>query len=446
MKIAVSAESGTDGGATWERPVRRVTLAARSDVLADMAKLWKSYVDGVGTHKDSIVAIWQMFLSDWHGDAANACQAAFKDIGANMLAVHNNYGEMPTLLDSCSKSVHDTIGAIPVPLFGGGGPSLPAGGSDTSGGGLYDDYDQDRSAYADFAFQRKAYDEIIAGARVRGEDGQYHQANPDPDYDNNKNTDTVTRDFRADPNGKYFQEVARWYTSHQRTATSAEERLLNDYSAAHSSVPGRAELKWESQPAPGPHPSPPATAPPAGGGAVDAAGPSTGALPPPIGGTVPTSTSALPHTLPPHQVLGPPEDSAQAGSPGSNLAGTGDLPETDLSARPGLGGSGGSGSSEVRGLPGTGSWTGGGVPATGDRWWTAPPSAGPVGPRVPRPGLSLGAGARGEPGGVNGVGMMPHAGSGAHKKDPEERQTWLREDDEDIWGPRWEDQFTGLVE
>ncbi|HEY3505808.1 MAG TPA: hypothetical protein VGN37_23850 [Actinocatenispora sp.] len=449
MKTAVSSDNDASS-ATWERPVRRVTLAARGDVLTDMSKLWHTYVAGVDEHKKSVLAIWVEHLSDWNGEAADACQAALKKIGANMLAVHNNYGEMPTLLGSCAQSVRDAIGAIPIPLFGGGGPSLPAGGADTSGGGLYDDYDKDRSAYSDYAFQRKAYDEIVAGARIRGSSGKYERSGVDGQAANSPaDRDTVTRDYRADPNGKYFAEVARWYTAYQKAATNAEDKLLNDYSAAHSSVPGRTKLEWEVQPTPAARPAPSGTGTPGGAG-VDTAGPSTGALPPPVGGTVPTSAGALPHALPPHEVLGPPETNRPTVPSGTDLAGTSDPVETRLDQRTGPGGVRNGGGAAGAGLPDPASWGNGAtsvpVTTTGNRWWNTPSTGGPTGPRVPSPGLSPGAVLRREPGGASGVGMIPHNGSGAGKKDPEERQTWLREDDEDIWGPRWEDQFTGLVE
>ncbi|BCJ35011.1 hypothetical protein Athai_25140 [Actinocatenispora thailandica] len=439
-----SGDSG--GGATWERPVRQISLAARNDVLADMAKHWKSYVDGIGEHVKPVGDVWDDHLSDWHGPAAKACQAQLQKIAHNLNAIAVNYQEMPRLLQNCSTSVRDAVGAIPIPLFGGGGAELPAGNSQTDGQGLYDDYDQDRSAYADYAFQRRAYDQMIAGARVRGAGAKsYHNTAVE--------SDTVTRDYHADPNGKYLEEVAHWYTSHQQTAVHAEEHLHNVYATAHENVPERAKIKYDpsgdSSADSHTTPPPPPPPPPGGGGGLDTAGPALGALPPPVGGKLPSMQSAMLHSLPPHELLGQPtaRDPSTAEDPqGTSLAGA--VPGADVGAGRGVGPAGGIGAGSLPGVGSAGSGSVGGMPATasGAGWWTGPPVGAPVGPRVASPRLGA-AGAHGAGAArVGGVGMMPHSGAGTGRKEPEERQTWLTEDDKDVWGPRWEDQFSGLVE
>jgi hypothetical protein len=440
------SSDGGSSGATWERPVRQISLAARNDVLADMAKHWKSYVDGIDDHVKPVGDVWHEHLADWHGPAAKACRAQFQKIAHHLNAIAVNYQEMSQLMRDCSTAVRDAVGAIPIPLFGGGGVELPAGNSQTDGQGLYDDYDHDRSAYADYAFQKRAYDQMIAGARVRGAGAKsYHNATVD--------SDTVTHDYHADPNGKYFEEVVRWYTNHQRTATHAEEHLHNVYATAYDNVPESAKIKYD--PSGGgsadPHatPPPPPPPPPGGGGGVDTAGPALGALPPPVGGKLPSAQSAMLHSLPPHELLGPPaarDSTTTADPPGTSLAGDG--PGTAAGAAHGARSAGGIGAG---GLPGVGSASGGsagGMPTTvsGAGWWSGPRIGAAAGPRVASPGLAAGGTQTTGTARPGGIGMVPHGGSGTGRKDADEHRTWLTEDDKDVWGPRWEDQFSGLVE
>jgi hypothetical protein len=429
---------GASSDATWERPVRQISLAARDDVLAAMAKHWKTYVDGIGEHGKALHDFWSKNLADWHGPAAKACQQSLNSLISNMGKLYQNYSDMPQLMDDCSQSVRDTIGAIPIPLFGGGTPEMPAGGARTDGRGLYEDYDENRSAYADYAFRDRAYKDMIGAVRVRGSGAKA--------YDINNET------HRSSVGHKYFAEVVHWYATHQKTATRAEDHLHNAYATAHDSVPEKTKLKIEDPSGDGsadPHATPPpGGTPPGGGGGVDTAGPALGALPPPVGGKLPSTQSAMLHSLPPHELLGPPTagDPATADPPGTSLAGDG--PGTAAGAGLGVGSAGGFGAG---GLPGVGSAGGGsvgGVPTTasGAGWWSGPPIGAAAGPRVAGPGLAAAGGQTTGAARAGGVGMVPHGGSGTGRKEPDEHRTWLTEDDKDVWGPRWEDQFSGLVE
>ena len=42
--------------------------------------------------------------------------------------------------------------------------------------------------------------------------------------------------------------------------------------------------------------------------------------------------------------------------------------------------------------------------------------------------------------------MMPHGSTGGKTGESEEYQTWLTEDDDDIWGTRRNDITTGWIE
>ncbi len=451
----------TVSGVPWERVVRQIPLAARGDVLDDMAGIWNSYVHNLEAFHDRFNRIWDDYLDGrWTGDAADACHAAWRKSAGNILKISNNYADMPGLLRHCSASIHEAISNIPIPLFGAtlGGGELPGqSGSGTSGGGeLYQDYQSNRPAYADYEFLRRAKlaDDThhTNGVRVGGSSG-YRQ-------------DDVTLSERSGledaQRARRDAAIDAWYALHQGTAHNAREQLLNQYAHTHSNMPGATpEMKMDHGADTGP-----STSGSAGGSAGSYGGDVGGGVGPSVGGMPPTSTYgggssvAMPDARAPHEVLGPPQvghPGDYSTDPGSGLAGSSDLYSPDH--RPGLptssigayspGGGGGAALGS-----GSGGWAGGGVgvPATTSApqqgWWNSRPGSAPMGPRVSPPGsLESTPGATAKPGGPgSGMGMMPH-GSGAGKSgDNEEYQTWLTEDDDDIWGTRRNDITTGWIE
>jgi hypothetical protein len=88
------------------------------------------------------------------------------------------------------------------------------------------------------------------------------------------------------------------------------------------------------------------------------------------------------------------------------------------------------------GYGGAGGVPGAATPENG--WWTTRPPSGPVGPAAPSPTaerLPTGRTGAGPTGTGSRIGMMPGAGGGAGNRTREERQTWLTEDDDEIFGP-----------
>ena len=460
------AASHGDGGAgisgePWEQVVRQIPLAARGDVLDDMASVWDSYVHNLNSFAERFDKIWDDCLEGrWTGDAADACAHQWHTSAQSIAKIADNYQQVPGLLRHCSASIHEAISSIPIPVFQGG--DLPGNLSrgDSGGDGLYQDYQGNRAAYGDYEFLHKALDadsdSYANGVRTR-HDGSYR-------------TDLTSADERNAITDQDDQvrtaAIKRWYAGHQATAHNAREQLLNDYSHTHAKLPGStadANMPVHSRGSEPDHSRSSSDGGPkthvsaSGGGA-----PSVGGLPATAYGSGGSSAS-LPPTGAPHEFLGPPQVSHPSGfstDPGSALAGSSDLYSPDHqtglpsavigSYGPSSGGSGGAAVGS-----GGGGWTGSGVGVPGttaapqEGWWNSRPGSAPMGPRVSPPGsLESTPGPSGRPGTgpTSGMGMMPHGNAGGKAGESEEYQTWLTEDDDDIWGTRRNDITTGWIE
>ncbi len=228
------AASHGDGGAgisgePWERVVRQIPLAARGDVLDDMASVWSSYVHNLEAFHDRFNKIWDDCLDGrWTGDAADACHQQWRKSAQSITKIAGNYEQMPGLLRHCSASIHEAISTIPIPVFQGG--NLPGNLSrgNSGGDGLYQDYQGNRSAYGDYEFLHKALnadsDSYANGVRTR-HDGSYRT---DLTSAGERNAITDQDDLVR------TAAIKRWYAGHQATAHSAREQLLNQYSHTHS--------------------------------------------------------------------------------------------------------------------------------------------------------------------------------------------------------------------
>ncbi len=363
----------------------------------------------------------------------------------------------PGCCGTARASIHDAISAIPIPVFQGN--TLPGNFSrgDADGDGLYQDYQNNRPAYADYEFLHKALnadgDSYADGVRTR-RDGTYRSdLNSADEVNAITDQDELVR----------TAAIENWYAGHQSTAHSAREDLLNQYSHTHAKVPGHIQWTTMDHGAGGNDPSasqpfPPGSQTYGSGASGGGGGPSVGALPSASydsGG----SSASWPGSRPPHEMLGAPQVGHPGPSPdpGSGLASSSGLTSPDLPAGlPSSGvGSYGPGGVGGGGIGGGGGWGGGsgtGVPATTTAtqrgWWNSRPGSAPMGPRVSAPGtLENTAAMPGRPGSgpAGGMGMMPHGGAGKGG-DREEYQTWLTEDDDDIWAPRREDITTGWIE
>ncbi|HEY3504437.1 MAG TPA: hypothetical protein VGN37_16865 [Actinocatenispora sp.] len=447
MEAAATDGAGGPSGDPWERAVRAITLAARADVLEHMADRWSAYTDTVSHYADKVAKVWDILEPSWAGPAADTFHRRLNQLAEDIANVHDNYAAASSVLTASASAVKDAIHAIPIPIFTGGNLPGGAGKGALDGPALYDDYQNDRGNYADYAFRDAALAEgnDVQGVRDGRKGGAYAERNTANDPALHTRHDAT-----------YKAAIDNWYGENQNTANIAQSHLVKVYADAGHHIP-KAVLYEPSQPE-GRHPaSPPGTAGTSAGGSNGGGEPpSVGALPRTDGGSL--TARSLPHALPPHAVLGPPETryggSSDADSPGG----------TALTAAPGAAPTGMEGALPItRGGPGGsgvgaaaigGSVVGGGigsVPATtvpSDGWWDRPATT-PTGPGAPSPAaLKLGGSApgRGGAGMPGGLGMMPATGHGTKATANEDYTTWLKEDDDEIWGPRWEDQPTGLVE
>ena len=451
MALTTSGGAGgvEDGALPWERPIRQISLAARADVLDEMADPWHSYLGTINDCHDQLIKIWQTVLEkQWRGDAANACHGYWLELAKNISTFKSTYDPMPDILKAAGNAVTEATHSIPIPVFANG--SLPGGngtggaGARVGGGMLYDDYDNDRSGYADYAFLHTAMQEDTQPKGSRGYSGGHYVS-------------------RSDENKAYYDQddlvrqaaVKNWYAEHQNTANQAHDKLVTDYAHTIHNLPHSignfrdpaADSDGRDKDSGGHHPrggdDGSGTAYGAGSfGAVGGAGVGAGAvnasLPTSRHGSIPAPPSSVTDGI---HLAG---DTNSGGTPGSTTPSRYPLSfHSPTAAGSGSGGAGGFGA--VGGGVGFG---GVGVPATSvpeNGWWSRSPS-GAMGPPAASPAAQLAAG-RGTPTatttGANGMGMMPHAG-GAGTGNKEERQTWLTEDDEDVF--RAKPATPGLIE
>ena len=454
MEAATTGGGGViEGQLPWERTIRQITLAARADVLDEMRDPWNTYVDAIEDCKKRLQNTWEKYLEgEWKGDAANACYASWEKLEREIGAFASNYSVMKDRLNSCMGAVKESTHAIPIPVFAGN--SLPGengtGGADASidGDMLYDDYQSYRGGYADFAFLHRAMEE---GSRPTAErtyskgNGYGTRQDEDKDY---SDPDRLVRKAA----------VENWYGGNQNAANQAHDKLVTAYAHVINNLPHSIANTFSppGDDRDGERKDPGDRHLPGGGdgsglaygagsfGAVGGAGLGAGAM-----------HASLPSTR--HSALPSPPSSITdgirlAGDPAPNGVGT--VGGTSLSggtaSRLPLTGStpgGGAGSFGAVGAGGAGAGFGG-VPGTStpqDGWWSRPPS-GAMGPATASPAAQLAAGRSGATGSAarsNGVGMMPHGG-GSGNQQREERQTWLIEDDEDVF--RVKPATPGLIE
>jgi uncharacterized protein YukE len=445
--MEAAATDGTGGpipgDLPWERPIRQITLAARADVLDEMAGPWKQYMDAIESCHDQLGKIWDTVLDkNWKGKAADSCHRYWGTLQQEVRGLSQNYNGMPSILASTGKAIREATHAIPIPIFSGN--SLPGengtGGDDAAidGNMLYDDYQNYRGGYADFAFLHKALNE---------------DANPSAERTYSKNKGYGRRrdqDKAYSDHDELVRKAAieNWYGENQNTANQAHDKLVTDYSHVIHNLPQPVGNTF-SPPAdddhakkdPGDHHLP-------GGG--DGAGVSYGAGSFGAVGGAGIGAGAMHASLSParHSAIPSPPSSItdgirlagdanpSGGSPvgGSGLSGASGSRLPISWSSPG-GSAGGAGSFGAVGISGG---FGGDAPTAAtamprDGWWNRSP-AGPVGPAAPTPAAKLAAGRPGAAGasGSSGLGMMPHGGSGTNRQ-RDERQTWLTEDDEDIF-------------
>lgn len=451
--------AATDGGAgptgeylPWERPIRQITLAARADVLDDMAHPWKKYMEALDDCRTQLGDIWDKVLDkNWKGDAAEACHRYWATLQQEISGFRENYDVMADKLTSTGVAIREATHTIPIPVFTGN--SLPGengtggDGANVDGNMLYDDYQNYRGGYADYAFLNKALEEHVNPSGER----TYSKASG---YSTQRNDD---KNYSAHDEAVRNAAIEDWYNKNQQTASKAHDKLATDYTVLIQDLPkpygkfhdptgsdGDGKHTGDGQ-----HP----------GGGGDGSDLSYGAGSFGAVGGAGLGASAVHATLPATRHVAMPSPPSSV-TDGIRLAGDGDPSSAGSVGGSSLSGgngsrlpiswstAGGSGGAGGFGAVGTGDGFGGSsVPATAvpeDGWWNRP-SAGPVGPAAPTPTAKLAAARPGATGasGSNGVGMMPHGGNGTSRQ-RDERQTWLTEDDEDIF--RAKPATPGLIE
>lgn len=173
MHDGADGPTGDHGGLPWERPVRQVTLAARADVLEQMADPWTKYLHAIDDSATQLQKIWEDVLEkEWKGEAANACYRHWETLVQQIGDYKRHYAPVPGLLKGSASAVTEATHAIPVPVFANN--KLPGGfdGNPPDGNAMYDDYQSNRGEYADYAFRKQALDEADqqmspSGVRVR---------------------------------------------------------------------------------------------------------------------------------------------------------------------------------------------------------------------------------------------------------------------------------------
>lgn len=453
MEAAATGGAGgpIKGDLPWERPIRQITLAARADVLDEMADPWKQYIKAIDNCRDQLGEIWDTVLDkQWKGEAAEACHRYWGTLQQEIRGFSENYDGVSGVLRSTGKAITEATHAIPIPVFSG--DSLPGengtggDGANINGNMLYDDYQNYRGGYADFAFLNKALKE---------------DANPSAERTYSKKSGYGTRrdeDKAYSDRDELVRKAAieNWYGENQNTANQAHDKLVTDYAHVIHSLPKIYGKFHDPSGSDGTGKHPGDGHHPGGGdgsdlsysagsfGAVGGAGLGAGAMhasPPPAArhSVMPSPPSSVTDGI---RLAGDPDPSGVGTVGGSSLSGGSGsrLPLSWSTA----GGSGGAGSF---GAVGAGAGFGGaGVPPSvpEDGWWNRSPS-GPMGPAAPTPAAKLAAARPGAAGasGSNGVGMMPHGGSGGNRQ-RDERQTWLTEDDADIF--RAKPATPGLIE
>ncbi|BCJ37984.1 hypothetical protein Athai_54870 [Actinocatenispora thailandica] len=464
MEAAVPTDGGSSSdGLPWERPVREITLAARSDVIDEMRDPWSKYLSAINDCAKQFSAIWTDYLEKhWRGEAAHACYVEWQHLYVEITNFAKNYASVDGALKNAEKAVIEARETIPVPVFNGG--RLPgnidagvgsAADLKVSGGDLYSDYQESSESYADFAFLHHAKRELSDGETPVGV-----RAHTKSGYGVNGTVEAYEKPALTSKEKQVREQaVQEWYHTHQSTANVARDNLLTDYAHSKSSLPKPyggfiyADDSEEKKKDPG------GRYLPGGGdgsgaaygagsfGAVGGAGLGAGAvhasLPMTRHAALPSPPSSIADGI---RLAGDPDPSAVGTAGGTALSGGNSRLPLSWSTAP-AGGAGGAGSFGAVGAGGIGGGFGSvGVPGTstpGEGWWNRPRS-GPVGPAASSPAAQLAA-ARGgtSAAGSSGVGMMPHGGGSASKQ-REERQTWLTEDDKDVF--RAKPATPGLIE
>jgi hypothetical protein len=465
MEAALPDSGGTDtSGLPWERPVREITLAARSDVIEEMRDPWSKYLSAINACARQFSAIWTEYLEkSWNGDAARACYVEWQKIYVEITNFAKNYSGVDGSLKNAEKAVIEARETIPIPVFNGDrlpGDTDSETGSATdlkiTGDDLYSNYQKDSPSYADYAFRARAERELSQGETpvgVREHTKSGYGVNGAVEAYEQPALTSKEKQARE-------QAIQEWYHTHQSMANVARDNLLTDYAHSKSSLPksyggfiNKDDHDDGKKKDPGSHHLPgggdgSGVAYGAGAfGATGGAGLGAGAVHASLPTARHTSTPSPPSSITDGIRLAGDPDPASAGPVGgTGLSGSGSSSRLPLSWSNAP--AGGAGSFGAVGAGGAGGGFGGvGLPGTSapvDGWWNRP-RTGSVGPAANSPAAQLAAarGGASTTGSTSGVGMMPHGG-GSGGKQRDERQTWLTEDDEDIF--RAKPATPGLIE
>ncbi|HEY3507007.1 MAG TPA: hypothetical protein VGN37_29975 [Actinocatenispora sp.] len=444
---------------TWEAAVRQVTLPGRVDDIHAMKRPWTALFDELVGVRRQAADLQANMTTQWKGPAATEFARKAKQIVDRIDQLRQEYSTVLDRLDTQANALSEAKKAIPIPNLGG---QLPGGREDDgTGGRLYDDFGDHPQRYADFEHLAYRY---LMSFNTPGTDAEANLG------EHGASSGTSTDDWTVDVRGRqqatpgnrrakdaavaaYCREVARtWYDNNKQVASAAFDNLRTDWDneTHHMPTPSGNTSVDKTKTAPERHHD-------NGGGGSDAAGLGGGAGGLGGGMSLGAGGSAAPGRYQLHFGSGRGPATVPESGGVSSLAGTGTSvpPATadgvvgsgaGYAAGPttGSGGAAGSGGVGGFGIGASGIGVrGGGTPTPTGR----PTASEPVGPRSDvREYLPGQKGAVAASRAVNGAtGMMP-PGAGGNRSDREERQTWLIEDDEDIWQPKERPSHTGLIE
>lgn len=451
------------GDGTWEAAVRQVTLPGRVDDIHAMKRPWTALFDELVGVRRQAADLQTNMTTQWKGPAAAEFAKKAKQIVDRIDQLRQEYSTVLDRLDTQANALSEAKKAIPIPNLGG---QLPGGREDDgTGGRLYDDFGDHPARYADFQYLAYRY---LMSFNTPGNEAEASLG------EHGASSGTSTDDWTVDVRGRqqatpgsgrakdaavaaYCREVARtWYDNNKQVAAAAFDNLRTDWDTETHHMPtpsshGSSRHGEKDGRNPAPH-----KAAPDGSDGTAVAG-SVGGLGGGMSLGAAGSSGAGRYQL--HFGSGRGPASAPFGG-FSSLAGA----EPGAPAASGVVGSGAGYATPPPTGTGNGGAAGGGTGAGGGAYSVGlgPPGVGARGTAVPsgRPSSAEPEGPRSDvrdylPGqkgtasagrGMSGgTGVMPPGGA-ANRTDREERQTWLIEDDEDIWQPKERPSHTGLIE
>ena len=442
---------------SWEAAVTGVVVAGQPKVVYTLGQRWGNLGDAVQKYDEPLKHVVETLFGGrhgWHGPAAREYEKVVKELIKEITKLSDDCTQLGSYIDDAGAALSTAISSIPVPLdkdtawYGDVDHRLPGGAKfddslhdkEKFHDSLVDDYQHSPSSYRNFLSSitvGNAADRLSnARTATRGGGGRYGGTAPD-------HADPVTGQPSPQNQQQAQQEalarrLAAWYNANAAIATKAFNELKSHYHDQRSYYREIASRKVDLRVGSG------KTHDGRDGAYAEAGtyGYGSGFVTDPDGSRI--------HPDVPEDLVRGVQLGSSSGADSSGPTDAGVTHKPDLSGLAGNSGAipGGAGSAGRIGLgvsPGTGGSAGGGGFGGGPDVGAIPglvragsatsgPSMSPVPPLTSARDAVLGPkgtpSARGSAG-PTGMGMMPHGGGQANRRD--ERTSWLTEDDEDIW-------------